>query len=118
MNTRNLTVLVFSTMLAACGGGGGAATAPASGAAPQPVAAPPVASAPSSTASADTSLADRLYKGTQRTPDGFAVEARPSNVTGTLSTRHLKNTDFATGPQAMSPTYEVCTNDMAQAIAW
>ena len=37
---------------------------------------------------------------------------------GTLSTRHLKNTDFATGPQAISPTYEVCTNDMAQAIDW
>jgi len=39
-------------------------------------------------------------------------------VTGTLSTRHLKNTDFATGPQGISTTYEVCTNDMAQAIDW
>src|SRR3954466_3877302 len=120
MNTRNLTVLMLmamaSTMLAACGGGGGA-PAPASGSAPQSVSAPPV-STPPSTAAADQTLADRLYKGTQRTPEGFSVEARPSNVTGTLSTRHLKNTDFATGPQAMSATYEVCTNDMAQAIAW
>ena len=69
-------------------------------------------------AAADLSLASRLYKGDQRTPAGFDVEARPASVTGTLSTRHLKNTDFATGPQAAGSTYEVCTNDMAQAIDW
>jgi hypothetical protein len=39
-------------------------------------------------------------------------------VTGTLSTRHLKNTDLASGPQAAGSTYEICTNDMAQAIDW
>jgi len=108
-------VLVLSATFAACGGGGGAGSAPASGSAPQSVQNPP---APPSTSAADLSLADRLYKGTQRTPDGFAVEARPSGVTGTLSTRHLKNTDFLSGNQAISPTFEVCTNDMAQAIAW
>jgi hypothetical protein len=118
MNTRNLLILTFSAMLAACGGGGGSAAAPASGASPQSVTAPPVVTTPPSTTSADSTLADRIYKGTQRTPDGFTIEARPSNISGTLSTRHLKNTDFATGPQAISPTYEVCTNDMAQAIAW
>jgi hypothetical protein len=119
MKTRNLLVLIFPAMLAACGGGGGGSSAPASNSAPQSVQNPPASQpAPPSTAAADLSLADRIYKGTQRTPGGFAVEARPSNVTGTLSTRHLKNTDFATGPQAISPTYEVCTNDMAQAIAW
>jgi hypothetical protein len=119
MNTRNLLVVMLSATFAACGGGGGSGSgASASVSAPTSVTSPPVVSAPSGTTSADTTLADRLYKGTQRTPDGFAVEARPSNVSGTLSTRHLKNTDFATGPQAISPTYEVCTNDMAQAIAW
>jgi hypothetical protein len=118
MNTRNFLVVILSATFVACGGGGGEAAAPASVSTPQSVTAPPVAAAPAASASADNSLADRLYKGTQRTPDGFSVEARPSNVTGTLSTRHLKNTDFATGPQAISPTYEVCTNDMAQAIAW
>ena len=45
-------------------------------------------------------------------------ESRPANVVGTLSTRHLKNTDLATGPQAISPIYEMCTNDLAQAIDW
>jgi hypothetical protein len=117
MNTRNVMVLVLSATFAACGGGGGGAAAPASGSAPQTVQSPPASAAPS-TAAADLSLADRLYKGTQRTPEGFDVETRPANVTGTLSTRHLKNTDFSNGQQAISPTYEVCTNDMAQAIAW
>jgi hypothetical protein len=118
MNARNLMVLILSATFAACGGGGGGSSAPVSGSAPASVSTPPAADAPSPAASADTSLAERLYKGTQRTPDGFSIEARPANVTGTLSTRHLKNTDFATGPQAISPTYEICTNDMAQAIAW
>ena len=79
---------------------------------------PPAPAAPPPSSAADLDLADRLYKGDARTPAGFDVEARPANVMGTLSTRHLKNTDFATGPQAMSPIYEVCTNDMAQAIDW
>src|SRR3954470_24620356 len=117
MNTRNWLVVVLSTMFAACGGGGGGSAAPVSNAQPSSVPAAPVSPAPS-TGAGDLSLADRVYKGTQRTPDGFAVEPRPANVTGPLSTRHLKNTDFAGGPQAMSPSYEVCTNDMAQAIAW
>ena len=116
MNVRNLIVLVFSATLAACGGGGGSSSAPASSS-QQPAQVQPPVNNPS-TAAADLLLADRIYKGTERTPTGFDVESRPSGVTGTLSTRHLKNTDFATGPQAISPAYEVCTNDMAQALAW
>lgn len=117
MNMRNLIVLALSASLAACGGGGGS-SAPASNSPPQTVQTPPPANDPPSTAAADLSLADRIYKGTERTPAGFDVESRPTNVIGTLSTRHLKNTDFATGPQAISPTYEMCTNDMAQALEW
>jgi len=115
MKTKILGIMATMS-LAACGGGGGA-SAPAA-AAPQNVTAPPAAASPPSTSAADLSLATRLYKGDERTPSGFDVEARPASVTGTLSTRHLKNTDFATGPQAASATYEVCTNDMAQAIDW
>jgi hypothetical protein len=117
MKTRIAGVLI-SLGLAACGGGGSAA--PASSA-PQNVTAPPASSpapVPASTSAADLALATRLYKGDERTPAGFDVEARPPSVLGTLSTRHLKNTDFATGPQAASPSYEMCTNDMAQAIEW
>ena len=116
MKTRIAGVLI-SLSLAACGGGGGSA-APASSA-PQGVNVPTVPPpAPPSTTAADLALAARIYKGDERTPAGFDVETRPSSVQGTLSTRHLKNTDFATGPQAAGPTYEVCTNDMAQAIEW
>ena len=104
--------------LAACGGGGGAGTPRRSAnSQPAPVT-PPRRRHAAVDAAADLSLADRLYKGDERTPAGFDVEARPASVTGTLSTRHLKNTDLATGPQAASATYEVCTNDMAQAIDW
>lgn len=115
---RNILVSMTFVTLAACGGGG--SSAPASvNSQPATVPAPaPVNDTPPTTAMADTALADRLYKGTNRTPAGFDVESRPSNVTGTLSTRHLKNTDLATGPQAAGPTFEVCTNDMAQAIDW
>jgi hypothetical protein len=113
--TRNILVSMTFVMLAACAGGNGSdSSAPAS---VSPLAAP-VASTPPSTAAADLALANRLYKGDSRTPAGFEVEARPSSVIGTLSTRHLESTDFATGPQIVGPTYEVCTNDIAQAIYW
>ena len=104
--------ILFAMTLAACGGGGAASPAPQNVNAP---AAPP--STPT-VSSADLTLAGRLYKGDERTPTGFDVETRPASVQGTLSTRHLKNTDFATGPQAAGPSFEVCTNDMAQAIDW
>jgi hypothetical protein len=122
MNMRNLFVLLCLTTLAACGGGGGesssasAASQPASVPAPAPVVNNPPA--PATVNNTDLALAARLYKGDARTPAGFDLEARPSNVLGTLSTRHLKNTDLATGNQAISRTYEVCTNDMAEAVEW
>ena len=121
MNLRTTFVLVTASLLAACGGGGGAgSSAPPSSGNTQPasVSPPPVSNTPPSTSAADLDLAARLYQGDARTPAGFDVESRPSNVAGTLSTRHLKNTDVATGPQAISPIYEMCTNDMAQAIDW
>lgn len=117
MKTKILGILATMT-LAACGGGGGGSAAPASSA-PQNVTVPPAATpTPPGPSAADLTLAGRLYKGDERTPAGFDVETRPASVTGTLSTRHLKNTDFATGPQAAGSTYEVCTNDLAQAVDW
>ena len=117
---RSFLVMISLASLAACGGGGGGSSTP-SASNPQPASVTPpapVVTTPPSTESADLSLASRLYKGDARTPAGFDVESRPANVVGTLSTRHLKNTDFATGPQAAGATFEVCTNDMAQAIDW
>lgn len=117
---RNAAMSIAFVMLAACGGGGGAGAAPPSSSTPSPNVSPPAAATtpPPTTSTTDLDLAARIYKGDARTPSGFAVETRPTNVVGTLTTRHLRNTDFATGPQAMSPMYEVCTNDIAQAIDW
>ncbi len=122
MTRVNVSVLLaFALLTAGCGGSGGgtASSSPASAPSqPASVPAPAPATTTPTVSASDLELAARIYKGDARTPDGFAVEARPANVMGTLSTRHLKNTDLATGPQAISPMYEVCTNDLAQAIAW
>ncbi len=123
-DTRTFVLaLALAASLTACGGGGGGGAAASSNTTPTaaPVAstpAPPVATSPAGPGAADLAFADRLYKGDQRTPAGFALDARPASVTGTVSTRHLKNSDFATGPQSAGPTFEVCTNDMAQALDW
>jgi hypothetical protein len=117
-----MALIELALLVSACGGGGGSAggsPAPSSSSgssAPVSVT-PPAANAPSMSA-ADLDLASRLYKGDARTPAGFEVETRPANVAGTISTRHLRNTDLASGPQAITPVFEVCTNDMAQAIDW
>lgn len=121
MDPRHTFVLACAVLVTACGGGGGSSAAvPSSSGNSQPasVSTPPISSTPPSTSAADLELAARLYQGDARTPSGFDVESRPANVAGTVSTRHLKNTDLATGPQAISPIYEICTNDMAQAIDW
>ena len=122
---RTLVLGVFMTFaiaaLSACGGGGGGADSPPPSGSKQPTSLDnpaPVVTPPPVVGSADLDLADRIYKGDARTPSGFQVEARPSGVTGTLSTRHLKNSDLASGPQAIGPQYEICTNDMAEAIDW
>src|SRR5690242_1144062 len=92
-------LLGLLVLLTACGGGGGAAAPAASSSSntlPASVTPPAPVVAPASVSTADLDLAARLYKGDERTPSGFAVESRPANVVGTVSTRHLKNTDFAT----------------------
>jgi hypothetical protein len=117
MKTKILGMML-TIGLAACGGGGGGTSSAPSSSVPQNVNSPAAPVTPPSSNAADLALASRLYKGDERTPAGFDVEARPASVLGTLSTRHLRNTDFAAGPQGISPSYEVCTNDMAQAIEW
>jgi hypothetical protein len=117
----NAFLLIAVVVLSTACGGGGSGSSPAPSASSQPAAvtpAPVVVNTPPPTNTADLDLAARLYKGDARTPSGFDVEGRPANVMGTIATRHLKNTDLAAGPQAISPIYEVCSNDLAQAIDW
>jgi len=123
MNVSNLLALLALALLTAgCGGGGGGAGSSASASAPsQPANVPDPAPAPTvpAVSASDLELAARIYKGDARTPAGFDVEARPANVAGTVATKHLKNTDLATGPQGLSTSiYEICTNDLAQALDW
>ncbi len=125
MKMRTVFVAMSLLTLAACGGGGGAAAPASSGSQPSATASAPAAPSSSNSNSTppanagDVALADRLYKGDARTPAGFDVESRPSNVFGTLSTRHIKNTDLISGTQsANTPTFEVCSNDLAQVIDW
>jgi hypothetical protein len=117
-----LVLLALALLTAGCGGGGGGSGSSAPATAPsQPAGVPDPVPAATTTpvGAADLDLASRLYKGDSRTPAGFDLEARPANVAGTLSTRHLKNTDLATGAQGISNSqYEMCTNDLAQAIDW
>lgn len=115
---KNWILGMFSLALAACGGGGGDASPAPASATPPGVVPPAQDSQPPSLASDERELATRLYKGDARTPPDFDVEERPASVVGPVTTRHLRNTDLATGPQAAGPVFEVCTNDMAQAIAW
>jgi hypothetical protein len=95
-------VLVLATAclwLSACGGG--EATAPVT---------PPVSTA------YEKSVAQQAYAGTPRTPADFYADPPPTGATGIGATMHLKNADIAA--PANGSRYELCTDDMAQAIAW
>jgi hypothetical protein len=79
-------------------------------------AAAPQAPAASSSASTEQAIAEQLYAGMPRVPAGFYVDTVPAGATGSIATTHLKNTDL--GAASNAPRYELCTDDMAQAIAW
>lgn len=91
---------IAGVLLHGCGGGG------------------EVASPPDSTlVSVDSerlAIAERLFAGAPRTPEGFAVDA-PDSGSSYSRTRHLKSTDLDSG--AVSE-FGLCTRDLAEAIGW
>lgn len=101
-------------LLSACGGGGDAAPTgtppPAAAAAPSQA----VPAASDATASRRLGVAEKLYAGTPRVPEGFALEPAPAGITGPVATLHLKNTDVGL-PGAR---HELCSGDPAEALAW
>jgi hypothetical protein len=110
--TRGLCLAALSTyLLTSCGGTGSDTTAPSTGGNSNP-------NASTTPTSDELALATRLYKGTERTPLGFAIEPRPANVTGMIATRHLKNIDIDAAAANATIHFEACTNDSADAIAW
>lgn len=55
-------------------------------------------------------IARRLYGGLERTPAGFQTEPVPAGITGCITTVHVKS--------ATTPAYELCSEDLAEVIAW
>ncbi|MGH8186651.1 MAG: hypothetical protein ACREUC_08820 [Steroidobacteraceae bacterium] len=91
--------------LGACGGGGDSS----SGSSHAVAASRPVEQS-------DLQIAQNLYAGSPRTPQGFYADPLP-NGHEYVSTAHLKNGDI-TQLTAAEPLYELCTNDWNQALAW
>jgi hypothetical protein len=99
--------LSFALTTMSCGGGG-RDTASSAQDAPLAQARP--------TALTDQQIAQLLYSGSPRTPEGFYTEAKPDSF-GYVMTKHLKNTDVADVADD-APKYELCTNDWDEAFAW
>ena len=96
-----LALALASVCLCMAGCGGGEPTAPVT---------PPVSTA------FEKSIAQHAYAGTPRTPADFYADPPPAGATGIVATMHLKNADVAA--PANGARYELCTDDLAQAIAW
>jgi hypothetical protein len=92
-----------AAILCGCGGGGG--TQPLA----QPQNARPV---PQS----DLQIAGLLYADSARTPADFYAE--PASVSSYTATFHIRNSDIATVVAPQDPTFELCTDDWNQALAW
>jgi hypothetical protein len=115
LSRHHVIALVALAALSSCGGGGG-------GEASQPVASSP-ASAPAPApptrvvAQSDLEIAQSIFSGTSRTPQGFYADPAPSGH-AYVSTTHLKNTDVEASVAAPAAQYELCTNDWNQALSW
>lgn len=113
--------LILLCTATACGGGGGsdaAASAPvvgssgnAAGSTPDPLSRPFTQS--------DQEIADLIYSGRDRTPEGFYAEPPPMGASY-VTTSHLKSTDVDADGVASTTTagHELCTDDWNQALEW
>jgi len=71
-------------------------------------------SALDSKAPTDVEIAALLYAGTPRTPAGFLEDAAPASYQQ-VTTFHVKSDQVDANAAA---SYELCTNDSAEALAW
>jgi hypothetical protein len=107
-----LAVLSGAVATSSCGGGGSGGA----GNANPPAAAPPPVVVPRAVAQSDLEIAQTLYAGTPRTPEGFYAEATvPAQDPVAIS--HLKNGDVQ-AIDSSQPLYELCTDDWNQALEW
>lgn len=98
----------FALLAVGCGGGGGGGS---TGSSPATL---PVTQRPTSLT--DLQIAQLVYAGTPRTPDGFYTEAAPTSY-AYVNTSHLKNTDVET-LASDAAQYELCSDDWNAALAW
>jgi hypothetical protein len=110
---------VLATLVASgCGGGdgdggGGVPATPVAAAGAPPAA----ANAADDGSTRRLAIAERLYTGTPRVPEGFRLDPPPAGATGPVATMHLKNADLP-GAAAGAPRWELCTSDPAEALGW
>jgi hypothetical protein len=91
---------IAAVLLHGCGGGGEVTSLPDS--------------TPVSVDSERLAIAERLFAGARRTPEGFAVDA-PESGSSHSRTRHLKSTDLDPGAAS---AFGLCTRDVAEAVDW
>ena len=97
-------VLVSAMLLLNACGGGGEPTTPVSG------------GVDAATQEYQRGLAQKAYDGVPRTPADFYSDPPLPGAAGTVATTHLKNSDVSAPSGGTS--FELCSDDMAQAIAW
>lgn len=108
-----ILAVASAVILTSCGGGGGGSSG-----APQS-ATPPPSSAPISTRSvsqSDLEIANAIYAGAPRTPEGFYEDVGPSG-SEYVATAHLKTNDIGAA-SVSDPLHELCTDDWTEALGW
>lgn len=117
LSHRSLLLAVLSATLAtsSCGGGGGGGGSAGGGASTSPPNTAPVV-VPRAAEQTDLQIAQLIYAGGPRTPNGFYEDSAPSGHEY-VATAHLKSSDVvATDPA--DPVHELCTNDWNEALGW
>lgn len=97
--------VAVTVAMSGCGGGGTSAQTPS----------PQIASR--AVEQSDLQIAQSLYDGDRRTPQGFYVDA-VAREQPYVATMHLKNTDLDSSPGTAQPRHELCTNDWNEALTW
>ncbi len=111
-----VTVLTMTIATSSCGGGSGGGSSAGGGtaASPPPSAAPIVV--PRAVEQTDLQIAQLIYAGEPRTPEGFYRDSAPSGH-AYVATAHLKNSDLQP-TETSDPIHELCTNDWNEALDW